>query len=265
MNILLACVNYNSYDELNRFLDSVERAYKNQKGINLLVCIADNSKDKQTVQTDKYSFDCEYYPFGNVGYFGGATGVFDKQSDIHRYDYVIISNVDLEIDLNLFKNLPTQIDKSVGWLSPSILSSYENRDKGMGYSHRPSKLKLKLLKLMYRYPTLLYIVSKMIYKRKKIFQNQYVQEKQIYSGHGSFIILTRNFFKAYPKLHYPIFLYGEEVFLGELIRLKGMSVIYNPALKIYDSEHVSTSQMPSKFRCKCQYDSITFILEKFYS
>ena len=265
MNILLTCINYNSYKELNIFLESVERAYQNQKNINLQVCIADNSETKIDVEFGKYSFGCQYYPFDNVGYFGGATGVFDKLRDIHKYDYVIISNVDLEVDKDLFKNLPNCDDDSIGWISPSILSSFENRDKGLGLSCRPSKMKLKMLKFMFKYPWLLHIVENTIYKRKAYIQRSYDDEKIIYSGHGSFIILTKYFFQAYSRLRYPMFLFGEELFLGELIRQKELRVVYNPALKIYDHEHVSTSQLTSKFSCKCQYDSISFILKTFYN
>ena len=265
LNVLLTCINYNSYKELNKFLESVEQAYHATKKINLLVCIADNSSNKEAVTLDKYSFDCQYFPFDNVGYFGGATGVFDRLPNMHKYDYVIISNVDLEVDQEIFKNLSPNMDDKLAWISPSILSSFENRDKGLGLSHRPSKLKLILLAIMFRFPWLLYLVENTIYKRKTIVQKKYDRDKIIYSGHGSFIILTNIFFHTYPNWHYPMFLFCEELFLGELIRRKGLKVIYNPSLKIYDSEHVSTSQMPSKFSCKCQYDSISFILRTFYN
>lgn len=265
INILLTCINYNSYKELNIFLESVEHAYHAMKKMSLLVCIADNSSNKEIVNLDKYSFDCQYFPFDNVGYFGGATGVFDRLPNMHKYDYIIISNVDLEVDQDFFKNLPCGLDETIAWISPSILSSYENRDKGLGLSQRPSKLKLKLLTIMFKYPWMLYLIENTIYKRKALVQKMYEQEKMIYAGHGSFIILTSHFFKAYSNLHYPMFLFGEELFLGELIRQKGLKVIYNPILKIYDSEHVSTSQMPSKFSCKCQHDSISYILRTFYS
>ena len=246
------------------FLESVERAYQNQNNVHLQVCVADNSEAKQNVKFDKYSFECQYYPFDNVGYFGGATRVFDNLRDIHKYDYVIISNVDLEVDKDFFKHLPNCDDVSIGWISPSILSSLENRDKGLGLFNRPSKMKLELLKFMFKYPWLSYMVENTIYKRKAYVQKNYDCEQTIYSGHGSFIILTKYFFQAYPRLQYPMFLFGEELFLGELIRMKGLKVVYNPALKIYDREHVSTSRLTSKFSRKCQYDSTAFILKTFY-
>ena len=264
MNIFLVCVNYNSYKELNRFLQSIERAYQRQYNMNLVVCIADNSEEKKTFELNQYSFKCQCYLFDNVGYMGAATRVFDEQQNIHKYDYVIISNVDLEVDVDFFINLPLCNDDSIAWISPSILSSFENRDKGLGLAQRPLKTKLCLLLLIYKYPWLLHFVENTIYKRKSLSKKSCKQEKTIYSGHGSFIVLTKFFFKAYSRLQYPMFLFGEELFLGELIRLKGMRVVYNPALKIYDSEHVSTSLLPSKFSCKCNYDSISFILNTFY-
>lgn len=265
LNILLTCINYNSYNDLTRFLCSVDYAYQNAKNVSLHVCVADNSENKEVVELDKYSYKCQYYPFDNVGYFGGATRIFKNIPNLTEYDYVIISNVDLEVDENLFKNLSQDRDDSIAWISPSILSLFEKRDKGLGLSCRPTKLKLKLLTLMYRFPWLLYVIENTIYRRKSLYPQLEKQVKTIYSGHGSFIILTRFFFNSYPTFHYPMFLFGEELFLGELIRQKGLKVIYDPTLKIYDREHVSTAQMPSKFICKCQYDSILFILDTFYN
>ena len=267
MNVLLVCVNYNSNNEMFLFLHSLEKAlnYADNDELELTVCIADNSTDKCQIDLNKYSFNCYYYSFNNLGSFGGATAVFDKQSNLHKYEYIIISNVDLVVDRYFFNNLSDCSDCSIGWISPSILSSYENRDKGLGLVNRPSKFKLRLLAFMYKYPWLVYLVEKTIYKRKRLVKSKVYSEKTIYSGHGSFVILTKNFFKIYENFHYPMFLWGEELFLGELVRKCGQRVVYNPNLKVYDKEHASTALLPSAFRCKCQRDSLLYILDTFYS
>lgn len=264
MNILLTCVNYNSYNELLHFLDSIEIAFNRSEDINLTVCVADNSSNKQKMDLCGYNFECHCYSFQNLGYLGGATRVFESLPNMHIFDYVIISNVDLVVDELFFKNFPHCEDQSLGWISPSIISLHEDRDKGVGLATRPSALKLKLLMLMFRFPWLEYLVENSLYKRKKFTHKNSEIEKNIYSGHGSFIILTKYFFKVYPHMHYPMFLWGEELFLGELMRIQGLRVVYNPLLKVYDSEHISTSKMTSSFSCRCQHDSLKYIYNRFY-
>ena len=56
-----------------------------------------------------------------------------------------------------------------------------------------------------------------LYKTKRYRSNE---AKYIYAGHGSFIILTKAFFQNYSNIAYPMFLYGEEIYLAELIREK---------------------------------------------
>lgn len=263
--ILLVCVNYNSYRELNSFLDSIENAYRQSDNLFLKVCIVDNSVEKKRINIESYGFDCNILLCDNIGYFGAFTTVLDKEDNIHLYDYVILSNVDLVVDENIFKTIPMYRDETVAWISPSIISKYEGRDKGIGLINRPSKTKLRLLSFIYKYPFIEYVIRNTVYRRKSL-----VKKKQsphyIYSGHGSFIILTKSFFNniSIKSLHYPMFLFCEELFLGELIKLKKMRVVFDERVKISDTEHVSTSKMSSAFNCKCQRDSVNYILKRFY-
>ena len=115
---------------------------------------------------------------------------------------------------------------------------------------------------MYKFPILFYLYTATAYKRKKLAPHY--DEMDIYAGHGSFMLLTRSFFRKYDKIEYPIFLFGEELYLAELVRKEGMRVRYMPNLKVEDNEHVSTSKMKKKFYFKCNTESIKYILETFY-
>lgn len=264
--IFIACVNYNSYGELAEYLKSIEIAYNQvqRTELDLIVSIADNSKVKENICLDGISYKVNIVPLDNAGYFGGASFIINNRRDIPEFDYVIISNVDLKLDINFFNNLPDELESSVAWISPSILSSYEKRDKGRGLAERPTKRKLKQLKFMYRHPWLHFLIEHTYYRRKTLANQSDLTISEIYSGHGSLIILTKAFFSVYRKINYPVFLYGEELFLGELIRQKGLKVLYNPNIIIYDSEHVSTSLLPSSFSSKYQYESISYIMDTFY-
>jgi GT2 family glycosyltransferase len=93
----------------------------------------------------------------------------------------------------------------------------------------------------------------------------------IYAGHGSFILLTRAYFEKCGMIDYPVFLFGEELYLAEECRKHSLRVIYRPEICIYDSEHVSTSKLkktlPFKktFYYQCNSDAIDYILANYYN
>ena len=264
MKVLLVCVNYNSYEELNSYLRSIVSAVKGVDGITLEVIVADNSNGRDVIDSNQFGFiHLKQECFENLGYLGGASAVINNISDVLAYDYVVISNVDLQLSEEFFTVLnQIKISSDIAWIAPQIYSHEENRDINPKVKVRYSYKKLKMLYYMYKYPILFYFYTATAYKRKRIAPQN--DEMDIYAGHGSFMLLTRNFFKEYKRIDYPIFLFGEELFLAELIRKKGMRVRYMPSLRIEDNEHVSTSRMKKRFYFKCNTESIKYILDTFY-
>ena len=78
------------------------------------------------------------------------------------------------------------------------------------------------------------------------------------------MMLTKRFFEEYERIEYPLFLFGEEMFLAELIRKKNLKVRYVPDLCVVDKEHTSTSRMRKKEYYKYNLDSIDYIIKNFY-
>lgn len=263
--ILIICVNYNSYSELLKYLNSINESAKCCNNIDVNVIIADNSSKMKHIDLRQYkSIEVSLLNLNNKGYFGAAQAVMQSIEDLSIYDYVAISNVDLLLKDDFFDKLSSvKIEKEVAWIAPKIYSKDEKRDRNPKVMSRYSKKKLQLLYYMYKYPILFYLYTMTAYKRKKL-QPQY-PEMDIYAGHGSFMILTRSFFESYKEIHYPIFLFGEELFLAEEILKAGKKVRYVPSLVIYDNEHVSTSTIKKKTYFKYNQDSIKYILDTYYN
>lgn len=261
--VLIVCVNFNTYKELDRFVVSIEKAAMNTDNVQVEVIVADNSIVKQPIETSKLDkVRVNVVENDNIGYLGGAQSVINKV-DTSKYDYIGISNVDLLLSENFFSVLSkVDLKEDIAWIAPQIYSYEENRDINPKVINRYSKKKLSLLYYMYKFPILFYLYLLTAYKRKKLVPKYH--EMDIYAGHGSFMLLTSNFFKEYKKIEYPIFLFGEELYLAELIRNKGMKVRYVPSLRVEDNEHVSTSRMKKKFYFKCNTESIKYILDTFY-
>ena len=264
---LIACVTYNSYIELERYIKSIDLAAAEVKGIwSVDVCIADNTTENiQEPMLKPDSIDSlRYFSFKeNLGYFGAAQKVLDQTDDLQQYDIVTISNVDLEMPRDFFLRLDNlQVESTTGWIANSILSGYENRDRNPKIVARYTEKRLKQLRLLFRFPILHQLYTKTLYRRKKI--NQKKQSMPIYAGHGSFIMLTKAFFKNNPHLDYPMFLFCEEIYLAELCRKSNLEVIYKPEICVRDTEHCSTGKMRKSSYYRYNYDSINYILKTFY-
>lgn len=267
IHILIVCVNFNSYIELHAFLQSVEKSASTLCGaMQTDVIIADNSTEKENVACECYkSIHVKQMHFENLGYFGGAQAVINNIKDIEQYKYVMISNVDLEFQDDTLKKLQTfDVEEDIAWVAPSIFSIKYQKDLNPNVFVRYKSWKLKMLRLTYsRFTYKLY--ERFYYsKRKKTTLIPQSADIDIYAGHGSCIILTSNFFKIHKQLNYPVFLYGEELYLAELILHKGMKVKYVPAIKINTIGSVSTSKMPSKSFLKYNKEAIDYILKTFY-
>ena len=141
MKILIVCVNYNSYEELNQFLDSVEKSSNNAVETQVEVVVADNSTIKQTVDKSLYkSISVSQQNLDNLGYLGGASAVLNNIRNIIQYKYVIISNVDVIFEENTIKQMQNfEIGDDIAWVAPCIYSEKYQKDlnslmgKGMIY------------------------------------------------------------------------------------------------------------------------------------
>ena len=66
-------------------------------------------------------------------------------------------------------------------------------------------------------------------------------------------------------MDYPCFLFGEEIYLAEHLRKRGLKTYYDPNLKVYDSDHVSTGKMKSKAYYQYNYKSIDMLLKEYFN
>lgn len=266
-SIAIYCVTYNSYKETQLFIESVNTAAGMLKGVEVVVFVADNTeKECQIILTDYPNIKVEPYIIGrNLGYFGAVKKCMQKHKPI-SYDYVIISNVDIVVNEKALKRLSElSINDDIGWLAPMIFSTSEKRDRNPKILSRYSKRKLQILKLLYSYPWLNRLYEQTLYRRKSIKSYSHKEGEEIYAGHGSFIILTKTFFSRIGMIDYPVFLFGEEIYLAEQCRKYGLKTIYVPSILITDSDHCSTSKMKSSFYYKCNLESIKYILNEFYN
>ena len=149
-SIAIYCVNYNSYDELNNYLNSIDNALKSSSiPIKLTVFIGDNSKPKKDHKFKTKSFNVNFMVFeDNKGYLGTVYEMIEiiGIKKIKNFNYHVISNVDITLDVLFFQKLfGMENTEKIAWIAPSIISLKRNVDINPAMIYRPTILKLKLL------------------------------------------------------------------------------------------------------------------------
>lgn len=261
--IAIYCVNYHSYDSLGKYLESIDvAAEKAKETVIPSVFVADNSMPVLATNYTPQYFTLEVMPTGsNKGYFGAIKLLMEKFTPA-SFDYSIISNVDVLLDeLFFFKLTDYQASERTGWIAPQIYSHLEQRDRNPKILRRYAKRKLQILKVKFRFPLLDWVYNHTLYKSKKLVSHQ---PGEIYAGHGSFIILTRQYFQKCGIIDYPVFLFCEEIYLGEQCQRHHLKVVYDPTVKVTDAEHASTSTFRRSRYCRYNYDAISYILRTYY-
>ena len=215
---LLICVTYHSDKELQAFLESVHRAAERVEGqMTVDIQVVDNGKD-------------------NKGYFGGALPVYNERAK--EFDFVSISNVDLELAPDFFEQLLHIDTKGLGWIAPDIYTDKLNRHENPFMLSRPTKRNFMIWNIIYS-STLIYRMYYALYLLKGKHAMVY-SACDIYAGHGSFMLFTKNFVQQNTALHFPGFMYSEEIFMAELVRNAQLRVQYCPTLHIANIGSIST-------------------------
>lgn len=265
--IAIYCVNYNSYGELYAYYHSIVMAAQKVKDCcHIDLYIADNTEKSPEVITLPPTANVNPTVFTfreNMGYFGAIRRLME-QTEYTTYDYVIISNVDVRVDLFSVRELcQANFSNEVGWIAPLIFSETQKRNLNPALTKRYTERILRLIKLQFKFPILHKLYEKTLYKRKHIQAPN--PQKNIYAGHGSFIILTNDYFKNCGIINYPVFLYGEELYLAEECRLHNLTVVYESNIKVHTTGKVSTGNMANKLYCKCNMEGINYILGTYYT
>jgi len=259
--VCLVCVCYNAYEDTLCLLNSIEKSYSLTKDMELTVVLSDNSTSEKGLTLIKYvdfSFNYIYIKNDNVGYFPAFNlGVKATKESINSFDYIMVSNVDLAIDINFFKVLKyLKLSKNIGVVAPNIISDQSGLDANPKIKIRPTKRQISFMRIICSNHLVFSLYQKLTVLRLHFKRGSKPENSQdnndfsMYGAHGAFMIFTAKYFKARAKIDYPRFLFGEEGFVAEELRKYSLKIQHETGLIIYDKEHGSTSTQPSKFICK---------------
>ncbi len=157
--------------------------------------------------------------------------------------------------------------KEIGVVAPSIISNYRQADLNPKIIKKVPKAKFLIFKTIFSNDLLFRIQNKINtykYRKKRILDKSVYHMKNIYAPHGAFIIFTKEYFDRGGSFDYPIFLFGEEIFVAESCLQLSLHVVYDQELKILDNDHGSTGKEKIAFIRREHKKAIKFILDNYY-
>ncbi len=266
--ILFIVINYYNETEVGDFVTHLSKQSINDyqilivnngsKNLKVLEHITDSNTHASVIHSDK-----------NHGYFGGAALAFNSWINQHSQlpDFVILCNTDIEFKSKDF--FSSVINENADVIGPSIISSKNKLDQNPYYKHRIALRKLKLLRVIFSfYPFYLLYQSASIIKTfltKQLNANTENKKQEVYTIHGSFMIFNQTFFSKRGNFNYGSFLYGEEIFIGEIARINSMKVVYDPNIQILHHEHSTTGTFKKPLHIKFMKQSIDYLINTFFN
>jgi len=185
----------------------------------------------------------------NLGYFGAANDYLEKSKYKNDYSWTIVSNADLSILNTHFYQELIQLrqDNLLGLIAPRIVSRLTGINSNPLMNKRPSSIKMLFYKYVFRYRVISTIYVFLGYL-KAVLTNKLFKKKitlsnntEIYAAHGSFFIFSSNVFKFGGSLKMNHFLYGEEIYIAEILKKMNLKSYYRHDFEVFHIEHGSTS------------------------
>jgi len=247
--IVLIPVVYNNPEECARYLASVVQADLSR--VSLTVIIADNSReDNRSFFSGIYHENLRliyYYTGTNLGYMNAGYAAYGRyvQNKI-AFDILVVSNTDLVIEDRNFFNHLAEKDRScsedVFLLAPYVESSLTGRNLNPQLIRKPKKNYVDRIRFFYSSPILYNALLFMSWLKHKYMSvsHTYESDLQIYAPHGSIFIFRNAFFERGCNIHFPYFLFGEEIYIAEQVKEKKGKILYVPELNVIHNEHTST-------------------------
>jgi GT2 family glycosyltransferase len=275
-DVLLICVNYRKPAETQQF---VATALQQSLSSSLRVVVVENSPlpgEGGVPESARSDPRVKAIATGkNLGYFGGAAAALADHLTSHpRPDWVIVSNPDVYFsDPGVLQRLcDGHRGKEPAVIAPSIRTVNTSVEQNPYMRVRPSGFRMHLYRWLFSsypidvvYESLSWVKHRALelFSKGRPVATDSVSEK-IYAPHGSFIALHRTYFERGGTLDYPVFLFGEEIFIAETARRLGLTVLYEPAVAIEHTERSTAAGLWNRDASRYRKQASRFLAKTYF-
>ena len=275
-DVLLICVNFRKPAETQRF---VATALEQTLNSSLRLVVVENSPSSdeggvpESAQTNP---QVKAFATGkNLGYFGGAAAALADHLKSHPMpEWVVVSNPDVYFsDHEVLQRLrDAHRGKEPAVIAPSIRTVNTAVEQNPYMRVRPSRFRMHLYRWLFSsypvdvvYESLSWVKHRALelLSRKPPAAIAESPEK-IYAPHGSFIALHRSYFERGGSLEYGAFLFGEEIFIAETARRLGLTVLYEPSVRIEHTERSTAAGLWNRDASRFRKQASRYLAKTFF-
>lgn len=202
-------------------------------------------------------YHCDFIDVENKGYgYGNNIGI-RHAIDNYSFDYLIISNPDIEIKKFNLSFLNNNVDSI---FAPKIITKDGRRQNPFYYNNLFIITALEYIFVKSNADVLLlipYAINK-VYREARLMLHKIfkLSKERIYASHGSFLIIGKNaLMRMFPIYNENMFLYIEEKHLAKLARSKGIVSYYVPNIEVLHKEDGSSDEISNANLRKIGNDS----------
>jgi GT2 family glycosyltransferase len=253
MKVGYVCTNYNN----SSYSRGAVRSLLRDGGEEYRIVVVDNNSDSKNVEALK-SVAQEFPQVelllnkDNVGYFRGLNlGIRHLRTYQPDIDMTVVGNNDLVFPADfaecLHRNQSTLEKYAV--VSPDIVT-LDGAHQNPHVISRIGKLREFIYNLYYANYYLAIAIRRMA-KLTRSFtdrpdETHHQTAQEIYQGYGACYVLGPVFFRHFEELWAPSFLMHEEFFLSKQLSDKGLSVYYEPSIKVLHCCHGAMAAITSR-------------------
>lgn len=272
--IIISVTCFDNEMEIVNFAKNINKQNNSQRVILVITCNRSCKKDWMIQELKKIKLQSYVYePNTNMGYLHGCLYGLKKFERIEDYEWVMISNTDITFKSQDFFSsfVEKNIDNSIFCVAPKIVLS-NGKYQNPFLIERPKNIKILFWRFilgnkhLYKIYNSLSEIKKIGVENSTKKTNDIDIAKEIYAAHGSCFFIRKGVVDESLSCtgNENIFMYGEEIFIAEIIRKLKKKVIYYPDLYVNHNENSTTSKIDYDKKSIWYKKSYRFIYKSFF-
>lgn len=264
--IVVSVTCYENENEVLEFADKLSKQDCSENIAFLITCNRCMNIDVFRMEMEKIKLKSYIFnPGKNLGYLNGC--LYGLKEYGENYTWAVISNTDIEFMSNqFFKNfVGEKYGTEIGCVGPDVCLQDAITHQNPFFLKRPGRRAMRLRRFIYSsYP--LYSFYCLLSSMKTKLKKKVVERSgQVYSVHGSIVMLRKKVVDVLLEGDIQTFMYGEELCIAEIVRKNNLITYYDKELKIMHKENQVTGKIPNRRKQEWISQSTSFLVNRFWS
>lgn len=267
--IIISVVCYKNEREVLEFATQLEK--QTMKNYIVLLVNCNKCEKPDALKEGLEGIDIESFIYildKNIGYLHACLYGLEKYEINNQYEWCIVCNTDVEfIEQTVLENFKRDsLDENIWCVAPNIVRSSNKALQNPFLLERPSHNKMRFLKKIYSKYFLFFGYVHLAKILRLLIKQEVpdIESGDIYSADGCFIFIRHDCIQKLLKEKDKIFMYGEEIFISEIVRENGKRIKYIKSLKLIHNHNQTTKSIDYHEKQKWFNQSFDYLFERFF-